>query len=70
MGLAEIIDIEETQTVLDTGELGTEFIVRFTTEETSGSKTVRIPEEEFGPDVARQRARERAKEIDAAFRSE
>lgn len=69
MGLNEVIDITETQQPGPTGELQRVFRVTFTTDETSGSKTVDIPEEDFSPDVARQRAQERAEEIDAAFES-
>lgn len=67
MGLAEIIDIVEVRQPGPTGELQTVFRVTFTTERTSGSFTVEIPADEFAPDVARQRAQERAQEIDAAF---
>jgi len=67
MGLSEILDITETQQPNEQGELERVFQVSFLTEETSGEKTVDIPEGEFSPDVARQRASEKAREIDAAF---
>jgi hypothetical protein len=67
MGLAEIVDITQTQRPSETGELETVFEVEFLTEETSGLKTVTVPEAEFTPEVARARAEERAQELDAAF---
>jgi len=67
MGLSEILDITETQQPNEQGELERVFQVSFLTEETSGEKTIDIPESEFSPDVARQRASEKAQEIDAAF---
>ena len=70
MGLQEILDIQETQTVDETGEVVTVFEVSFTTEETSGSFTVDVPEESFTPEVALERARERAEEVDATFGGE
>jgi len=67
MGLADILNVEETRQPGPTGALEKTFRVTFTTEETSGSKTVDIPEEDFSPEFARQQAAERAEEIDAAF---
>lgn len=67
MGLDELLDIDEIQVPGATGELQRTFEVSFTTEQTSGSKTIQIPADEFTPDVARQRASEEAEEIDAAF---
>jgi hypothetical protein len=67
MGLAEIVDITQTQEPSQTGELVTVFEVEFLTEETSGLKTVTVPEDEFTPAVARERAESRADELDAAF---
>lgn len=70
MGLQEIVDIRETTSVDAQGGLETVFQVVFTTEETSGSKTIEIPADEFSPDVARQRAQERAEELDQAITGE
>jgi predicted alternative tryptophan synthase beta-subunit len=67
MGLSEIIDITQTQQPSETGELETVFEIEFLTEETSGLKTVTVPEDEFTPEVGRERAVERAEELDAAF---
>lgn len=67
MGLSEIVDITQTQAPDETGELETVFEVSFLTEATSGLKTVEVTEDEFTPEVARQRAEERAEELDAAF---
>lgn len=67
MGLDEILDITETQEPGPQGELRRVFVVSFTTEQTSGSKTVRIPAADFSPELARERAQQRAEEIDAAF---
>lgn len=67
MALEEIIDIAEIRQPGPTGELETFERVTFTTEETSGSFVVDIPEEDFSPDVARDMAADKAEEIDAAF---
>jgi len=67
MGLSEIVDITQTQAPDETGALETVFEVSFLTEATSGLKTVEVTEDEFTPEVARQRAEERAEELDAAF---
>lgn len=67
MGLREVIDITQTERPDETGQLETVFEVSFLTEETSGLKTITVPETEFSPEVARSRASERAEEIDAAF---
>jgi len=67
MGLSEIVDITQTQAPDETGQLVTVFEVEFLTEATSGLKTVTVTEEEFTPEVARQRAQERAAELDEAF---
>jgi hypothetical protein len=69
MGLSEIVDITQTQQPDQTGALQTVFEIEFLTEATSGLKTITVSEDEFTPDVARQRAEERAEEIDAAFTS-
>jgi len=69
MGLSEVIDIRETQQPNNRGELERAFVVEFLTDETSGPKTVTIPEDEFSPEVARQRAAEKAQEIDDVFTS-
>jgi hypothetical protein len=67
MGLADIVDISQTQDVDQTGALETVFDIQFTTEETSGIKTITVTEEEFSPEVARERAAERARELDASI---
>jgi hypothetical protein len=67
MGLSRILNIEETTGITPDSQTRTEYVVTFLTEETSGSKTIRIPEDEFTPAVARQRAESRAEELDAAF---
>jgi hypothetical protein len=67
MGLSEILDIDETQQVGPQGELQRVYRVTFLTQETSGSKTVDIPAEDFTPELARQRAEQQAAEIDQAF---
>jgi len=67
MGLADIVDISQTQDVDQTGALETVFDIQFTTEETSGIKTITVTEEEFTPEVARERAAERARELDASI---
>lgn len=69
MGLNEVIDVDETQQPNAQGELERVFRVTFTTEQTSGAKTVDIPADDFSPEQARQRAAERAEEIDATFAS-
>jgi len=69
MGLSEILDITETQEPTPQGDLQRTFRVQFTTEETSGAFTVDIPADEFSPEVAQERAREQAEEIDAAFQT-
>jgi len=67
MGLADIVDISQTQDVDQTGALQTVFEIQFTTEETSGLKTVSLTEEDFSPELARERAAERARELDASI---
>lgn len=67
MGLSEILDITETQQPNAQGELETVFRVSFLTDETSGAKTIEIPGDEFTAELARERAAERADELDAAF---
>jgi len=67
MGLNEVIDVQQTQQPNEQGELVRVFRVVFTTEQASGSFDIDIPADEFSPQAARQRAAERAEEIDAAF---
>jgi len=67
MGLADILDITETQVPNAQGELQRTFRVSFTTEETSGAKTIQIPADEFTPDRAREQAEQEAEAIDAAL---
>lgn len=66
MGLSEVIDIRETQQPDGRGDLVRTFVVEFLTEETSGPKSIRIPANEFSPELARERASEEAKAIDQA----
>jgi hypothetical protein len=70
MGLNEVIDVTETQQPGPQGELQQIFQVTFTTERASGSFSIDIPASDFSPESARQRAAERAEEIDATFTSD
>jgi len=70
MGLEEILDITEQTQPGPQGQLQRVFLVRFSTENTSGAFSVEVPEDEFSPEMARQRAEERAQELDDAFMSE
>jgi len=67
MGLDQILDIQETQRPNQQGELERTFRVVFSTEETSGTFTEDIPAADFSPQVARDRVRDRAEEIDSTF---
>jgi hypothetical protein len=67
MGLNEIVDIQEISRPDPTGGLTRIYRVTFTTEEASGTFEVDIDEADFSPELARERASERADEIDAAF---
>jgi hypothetical protein len=67
MALEEIVDITSTRQPDGRGGLEEQFRVIFTTEETSGTHFVEVGGEEFTPELARERARARAAEIDEAF---
>lgn len=67
MALNEIVDIQEISRPDPTGGLERLYRVTFTTEEASGRFEIDITEEDFTPELARERASERADEIDAAF---
>jgi len=67
MGLNEIVDIQEISRPDPTGGLSRIYRVTFTTDEASGTFEVDIPEDDFTPELARERASARADEIDAAF---
>jgi hypothetical protein len=64
MGLTEIIDITETVTTSNTGQLQDALEVQFLTENTSGVKTVTLSAEDFSPDRARAEARDKAQQLD------
>jgi len=70
MALAEILDIATRTVPTPTGDIETVLVVSFLTEATSGTHTIQIPEADFSPQVARQRAEDRAAEIDAAITGE
>lgn len=67
MGLNEIVDIQEISRPDDTGGLEQLLRVTFTTDLASGTFEVDIPEDDFTPELARERAEEKAEDIDAAF---
>jgi hypothetical protein len=64
MGLTEIIDITETVTTDNTGQLQDALEVQFLTENTSGVKTVTLSAEDFSTDRARAEARDKAEQLD------
>jgi hypothetical protein len=67
MALNDIVDITSTRQPDGRGGLEEEFRVVFTTDETSGTHFVTVDGDEFTPELARERARARAAEIDEAF---
>jgi hypothetical protein len=64
MALTEILDITETVTTDNTGQLQDALEVQFLTENTSGIKTVTLPADEFSTDRARAEARDKAEQLD------
>jgi hypothetical protein len=64
MGLTEIIDITETVTTDNTGQLQDALEVQFLTENTSGVKTVTVLAEDFSVDRAEAEARDKAEQLD------
>lgn len=65
MGLDEITDVIERTKVNPDGTVEDGFDIRFRTESTTGFHTVFIPDDEFDQETARERARSKAKELDA-----
>jgi hypothetical protein len=64
MALTEIIDITETVTTDNTGQLQDALEVQFLTEATSGIKSVTLSAEDFSVDRARAEARDKAQQLD------
>lgn len=70
MGLREIVSIRQVTEVTDTGGLEEVVRVDFTTDATSGLRTVSIPAGEATPDRIREAAQRQAQNIDAALTEE
>lgn len=67
MALSEILGVRETVKPNQQGGLDDVFVITFSTEATSGTHTIRVPVDDYSPELARERAEERARDIDAAF---